>query len=78
MGCVIATLFKVRTAANLSVGRGELRKSCNTVESNQKYKIFRVIKYIQFLYLKLRPHYDMKCFKIMGIRPMVTHKPYLF
>lgn len=36
MGCVIATLFKVRTAANLSVGRGELRKSCNTVESNQK------------------------------------------
>ena len=32
MGCVMATLFNVRTAANLRVGRGELRNSCNTVE----------------------------------------------
>ena len=27
MGCVMATLFNVRTAANLRVGRGELRNS---------------------------------------------------
>jgi len=26
-GCMMATLFKVRTAANLKVGLGELRKS---------------------------------------------------
>ena len=32
MGCVMATLFNVRTAANLRVGRGELRNSCSTVE----------------------------------------------
>ena len=32
MGCVMATLFKVRTAAYLRVGRGELRKSWSTVE----------------------------------------------
>ena len=30
MGWVIATLFRVRTAANLRVGRGELRNSCRT------------------------------------------------
>ena len=35
MGCVMATLFNVRTAANLRVGRGELRKSCSTVGENQ-------------------------------------------
>ena len=29
-GCVMATLFNVRTAANLSVGLGELRNSCKT------------------------------------------------
>lgn len=27
VGCIIATLFKVRTAANLKVGRGELKNN---------------------------------------------------
>ena len=30
MGWAMATLFKVRTAANLRVGRGELKKSWST------------------------------------------------
>ena len=31
VGCIIATLFKVRTAAKRRVGRGELKNNCNTV-----------------------------------------------
>lgn len=31
-GCMMATLFNVRTAANLKVGRGELKNNCRTEE----------------------------------------------
>ena len=37
IGWVMATLFNVRTAANLRVGRGELRNSCSTVEQGRQY-----------------------------------------
>ena len=32
VGCIMATLFKVRTAANRNVGRGELRNSWRTTK----------------------------------------------
>ena len=35
VGCIMATLFNVRTAANLKVGLGELKNSCRT-EREQK------------------------------------------
>ena len=38
MGWAIATLFKVRTAANLRVGRGELKKSWRTKKNTRVYK----------------------------------------
>lgn len=44
MGCVMATLFNVRTAANLSVGRGELRNSCNTVKQDGVVNIIAMKK----------------------------------
>ena len=38
VGCIMATLFKVRTAANLKVGLGELKNSCRTERKQKKAK----------------------------------------